>query len=496
MDPLSAAASLIAIYQLASTVSSLCFRYCHGVQGADRDADLIINEIDTFQKYLRTLKEILVKEDAATPGSDRLRNLNEIIDGESAALRMCESHLEGLKTKLVKVQSEGRFREAVHRLSWPLKQEEVRKTLDTLRKFAEAVDRAVNLDNNAIIREVDHIARNLQRSLEDSESLKVKEKILDWLSHPSPSEIHESIRCGRNVRAKTGRWFLEGNDFQEFVATPRSALWLHGQSGCGKSVLCSAVIDEIIALQSRDSRIRLAYWYFSVTDKKRRTVDTFLRALIAQLLLECPMWPCLLDLWKAKKMGREAPKTSELVQITQQILVAEQSQKYFLVVDALDESDEIGTDEVLRSIRSFALLEADIHILITSRTHTPGIEKELKDLPRFYNVAIEGQATDLDITAHVTERLENDTVFAKWSPSLRQLIKETLVQGAGGMFRWVECQLQAVRKCRKPADVRKTLKTLPRNLHEVYARDLAKVDQSASQDVIRLLEWLAFPQQK
>ena len=496
MDPLSAVASVIAIYQLASTVSSLCFRYSHGVRGADRDADLVINEIDTFQKYLRTLKEILATEDAATAGLDRIRNLNEIIDGESAALRTCESDLEGLKTKLVKVQSQGNLRGAVHKLSWPLKQEEVRKTLDTLRKFAEAVDRAVNLDNNAIIRKVDNITKKLQISLENSESLKVKDKILDWLSHPSPSELHENIRSGRNDRAKTGRWFLEGDVFQQFKATPRSVLWLHGQSGCGKSVLCSAVIDQIIALQIRDSGIRLAYWYFSVADKKRTTIDTFLRALIAQLLLQYPTWLFLLDLWKTKKMGREAPKSSDLVQVIQQILVTEQSHKHFFVIDALDESDEIGTVEVLRSIHSFALLEADIHILITSRTHTLGVEKELRSLPRFYSIAVEGQVTDLDIIAHVTERLENDAVFAKWSPELHQLIKDTLIQGAGGMFRWVECQLQAVRKCRKPADVRKTLKTLPRNLHEVYARDLAKVDQSASRDVIRLLEWLAFPQQK
>ena len=355
MDPLSAIASVITIYELASTVSSLCFRYSHGVRGADRDADLVINEIDTFQKYLRTLKEILATEGAATADLDRLQNLNEIIDGESAALRKCESNLEGLKTKLVKVQTQGNFRGAVHRLSWPLKQEEVRKTLDTLRKFAEAVDRAVNLDNNAIIRKVDNIANMLQISLETSESLKVKDSILDWLSHPSPSELHENIRSGRNDRAKTGRWFREGIVFQEFKATPRSVLWLHGQSGCGKSVLCSAIIDEIIALQSRDSRIKLAYWYFSVADKKQTTIDSFLRALVAQFLLQYPMWPFLLDLWKAKKMGREAPKTSDLVQVTQQILVTEQSHKHFVVVDALDESDEIGIDDVLRSIQSFAL---------------------------------------------------------------------------------------------------------------------------------------------
>ncbi len=496
MDPISAVASIITLYELASTVSSLCFRYGHGVRGADRDADLVINEIDTFLKYLRTLREALITEGAAAGGLERLQNLNEIINGEAAALKLCRRELEDTKTKLIKTQSEGRTKEVFHKLSWPLKQEKVKKTLDTLKKFTEAADRALNVDNNEVVREIDSTTKRIQISLESAESNEEKQKILDWLSYPDPSEIHEIVRHDRNDRAKTGRWFLDGSGFQKFRATSQSVLWLHGDSGCGKSVLCSAIIDEIIALQSRDPRIQLAYWYFTVNDKKRTFVDQFLRALIAQLVLERPMPPSLLDLWRARKMGREAPKIADLVQNVKKILVAEPSQKYFVVVDALDESDNIQRAELLGFLRSLALLEVDIHILITSRTYTVGVENDMKDLNRFYNIAIEERNTELDISAHVTERLENDSSLAKWSTDIRQSIKDTLIKDAGGMFRWVECQLQVIRKCRKPADVRKTLKSLPRDLHEVYARELAKVDDSASQDVFRLLEWLAFPQRK
>ena len=114
MDPVSAIASLIAIYQLASTTSALCFHYGQGVRQANRDADLVINEIDTFQRYLRTLKEILAKEDLATEGANRLGTLSEIVNSESAALNMCRKELETIRTKLVKVQSEGRFKGAIY----------------------------------------------------------------------------------------------------------------------------------------------------------------------------------------------------------------------------------------------------------------------------------------------------------------------------------------------------------------------------------------------
>ena len=496
MDPVSAVASVIAVYQLAAAISGLCFRYGQGVGQADKDANLIISEIDTFQVYLRTLKEILVKEDAATDGRERLQSLHQIIDGESAVLKRCGRDLEILKTKLEKVQSEGRFQGAIHRLSWPLKQEEVKKTLDTLRRFTEAVDRALNVDNNRTMRRIDSTTKSIQGSLESVEARDRKQRVLDSLAYPDPSEIHEIVRSARNDQAKTGKWFLNGGAFERFKGTRGSVLWLHGDSGCGKSVLCSAVIDEILAVKRIDSRVKLTYWYFTVTDKKRTSVGNFLRALIAQLVLECPIPPSLLDLWSAREMGREAPKTADLEQTIRRILVEDSSHIYYVVVDALDESDDTEKAEIMQFIRSLALLEADIHILFTSRTNTVGIEMGTKGLSSFYNVAMEPQDTDLDILAHLTERLEDDSALAKWSHDLRQFVKDTLIKDAGGMFRWVECQLQAVRRCRKPAEVRKVLKTLPRDLHEVYARDLAKVDDNASEDVVRLLEWLAFPQRR
>ena len=497
MDPVSAVASLVAIYQLASAVSSLCFRYGQGVKGADRDADLVITEIDIFQRYLRNVKEALVDEDISSDGAlRRLRKLNEIIHGESAALKICERRLEDMKSKLIRIESEGRLREIMHRLSWPFKQEEVRRTVDLLKRFTEAVDRALNVDNNEAIRGIDRTTKRIEISMERAESQDEKGKVLDWLSHPDPSHIHEIRRCDRNDRAKTGKWFLGGSIFQTFKATPQSVLWLHGDSGCGKSVLCSGVIDEICALREKDPRIELAYWYFSVTDKTRTTVDTFLRALIAQLVLECPMPLFLLEAWRARKMGREPPRVAELMEIVQKILVGKPPHRFFIIVDAVDESEENERAELMQFLRSLALFEADIHILMTSRTNTAGVEKVVKDLANFYNVAMEGQDSDHDIVAHVSERLENDAALAKWSPELRKSIKEALVKDAGGMFRWVECQLQAIRKCKRPAEVKKALKTLPKNLHEVYARELAKVDESAMQDVLRLLEWLAFPLRK
>ena len=126
-------------------------------------------------------------------------------------------------------------------------------------------------------------------------------------------------------------------------------------------------------------------------------------------------------------MGREAPKRADLIQTIRTILKAEPSYHHFIIVDALDESDETERAELMRLISSLARLEVHIHILVTSINHTLGVEKGMKDVSNFYNVAIEGQKADLDISAHVQDGLDNDDAFAKWSPELRQVINETLV---------------------------------------------------------------------
>lgn len=59
-------------------------------------------------------------------------------------------------------------------------------------------------------------------------------------------------------------------------------------------------------------------------------------------------------------------------------------------------------------------------------------------------------------------------------------------------FRWVVCQLDALRKCRTPAALEKALIRLPKTLYETYDRILAAIDEDDRRDALSLLQWLAF----
>ena len=59
-------------------------------------------------------------------------------------------------------------------------------------------------------------------------------------------------------------------------------------------------------------------------------------------------------------------------------------------------------------------------------------------------------------------------------------------------FRWVACQLDALRKCAKLSELRHTLNSLPKTLDDTYERILLGIDESWRDDVYRVLQWLCF----
>ena len=522
MDPASTIGLVLACYQVASEIGCQCLRYVRGVRQSKDAVDLVFTRIQTFQLSLRHLQLMLANETEVSYDQNRLKVVQEVMESQSTSLEMCLKELEKIQHSLSKVGTGGRCRELLQMLAWPLKQEEVDKTLQTLGSFAAAVDSALAIDTSVTVRQIHSTsktiegntkqllsssanaeAQQLQRDElrkqdeERREAMATREKILGWLAHPDVGEIHNAVSKARKS-TETGRWFLEGSVFQEFKKTPRSVLWLHGDSGCGKSVLCSAIIDQL-KIMCRDSpRYRLAYWYFSISDMRRRGLEDLMRALLAQLMPTSATLPPILDLWEAKNGGREAPTLPELISTFEQMLRDKPADKdpldLFIILDALDEANEAEHADIVALLqRNILRLNVHIHVLVTSRSNSIVVEQGWDPMVNFFKVMIGRQNADEDILIHVIDRLENDEDLKKWPPGRLNNIKETLTSNGAGMFRWVDCQLQAIRRCRKPKDLTKVLAELPKDLHDLYARELAVVESYAVEDVRKLLLWMTFP---
>ncbi|KAF8522653.1 hypothetical protein JB92DRAFT_3268881, partial [Gautieria morchelliformis] len=265
-----------------------------------------------------------------------------------------------------------------------------------------------------------------------------RQKIYDWLAAPDHESKH---RNARNVRQKaTGSWFVGGERFQEWRVAPHSFLWLHGIPGAGKAILCSTVIEELSLHCRSDPSLAIAFFYFDFNNKDS-LLNVVLRSLIKQLSLRANTFHALESLFAQNEHGgaHRAPDQEELMNTLKSIIKGYQT--VYIVFDALDECPERSRFlEVIEEINDWKF---DIlHLMATSRK-------------------------------------ERD-------------IEEMLAADRAGRFRWVVCQLDALRKCRTPAALEKALTRLPKTLYETYDRILEAIDGDDRRDALRLLQWLAF----
>ncbi|KAN0094796.1 Ankyrin repeat-containing domain protein [Tylopilus felleus] len=101
-------------------------------------------------------------------------------------------------------------------------------------------------------------------------------------------------------------------------------------------------------------------------------------------------------------------------------------------------------------------------------------------------------AVSSDIMLHVTRELDSHRRLRVLDADLKNEIYTKLYKKADGMFRWVECQLNVLRRCATAIRIRGALDDLPADLNTTYERILlnANKDEHEGKVVRRALDWL------
>ncbi|KAJ5214504.1 NACHT nucleoside triphosphatase [Penicillium cf. viridicatum] len=306
-----------------------------------------------------------------------------------------------------------------------------------------------------------------------------------WLCPADPSTNANHARTLRHEG--TGAWLLKHPVFESWHAGSRRHLWLHGLTGCGKTVLSATVLDH---LANGNDGLILSF-FFEFGDSKKQTWDDMLRSLAFQLYQRGVGSAIYLDaLFNEHQNGSGQPETKALSDIVSKMLVAQR--KVYIVLDALDESTTrddilIWINDVLSNVDFF-----HIQLLYTSRPesefqrHIPPLIGEENCLP------LENQAVNSDIRSWVTAQLSQRRDFTEklLSQGLLEEIRRKIGDGAEGMFRWAFCQLDSLARCRHEVAMKKALASLPENLNETYRRMIASIPAELKSDAIRLLQFL------
>ncbi|KAB8304031.1 hypothetical protein EYC80_005377 [Monilinia laxa] len=162
-------------------------------------------------------------------------------------------------------------------------------------------------------------------------------KILNWLT---PINYAPQLQDYLRERQQgTGKWLLESQEFNAWVASEKQILFCPGIPGAGKTILTSIVIEELTTRFNNDKSIGIAYLYCNFRRQHNQKVDDLLSSLLKQLAENQPSLPdAVRDLYIKHAKEHTRPSLAELSQTLQSVTAM--SSKVFIIVDALDECQQ------------------------------------------------------------------------------------------------------------------------------------------------------------
>ena len=429
MEVVGAVASVITVIQVTARVVSVCYDYQSGIRHYPKDIVKITHELQGLRNVLERLADLVQSEDDSTlvalPALDSL-------NGSGGPLEVCEGELKQLEVKLAPAR--GRLKQVGRAIMWPLTEKDVQKTLAILARQRGLFQLALTADQTTMtlaIKTATFRTEENLKSLTQCYQIKAleerKQQILQWLAAPDPSANHNKA-CQTKQR-ETGRWFIESANYINWKSHKSSFLWLHGIPGCGKTVLCSTVVDDIASTCHVGGRKVLAYYYFDFNESKKQTCEGLLRSLVTQIFGQSAGGSETVEaLFSDCGEGQREPTLKGLIQALRQL--SEPLEETYFVFDALDECVEIpAVISFLEEIHGWH--NPNPHILITSRNEV-AIEKGFRSLTTD-QIQIQDFLVDADIRLLVRECLRSDPELSRWSESVKAEIEKTLYEGSKGM---------------------------------------------------------------
>ncbi|KAG1863054.1 hypothetical protein F4604DRAFT_1683657 [Suillus subluteus] len=278
MDPITSGLTVLQVIQTVAQASALLYGYVASVCNADSSCQSLLNELSAVGGVLATVM-VIEKDDSLPPNLRHALSKLMATDGPVANL------LVELKSILPNEQArESGKMKTISRLTWPFKEKEAGAINDRLKTYCGEITQILAIDTWNTLREVklelQQVSRTLQegnRGVEefrkDSAAQKVREqayvaeerrKLLEWMNPVSCTEKH-AASCGQR-NPGTGRWIFQNGQFVAWNNSEGAFLWLNGQAGHGKTILASAVFDEIqdypdlvgrLVNLAEDARLRL-----------------------------------------------------------------------------------------------------------------------------------------------------------------------------------------------------------------------------------------------
>ncbi|KAF9222209.1 hypothetical protein BS17DRAFT_809569 [Gyrodon lividus] len=495
MDGISGTANVLGVIQVTAQVLITLGQYATSVHSAEASRKRLIDHITFISTAAKTVESVVQNSLPSLRSPEQEALLREWLksDGPPAP---CKKVLEYLLDWLEsQVLNKGTKRmKWTSRFKWPMKEKEITAALQTFEHYMPYFRDILSITTLDCVQ-----AMAADKAMEREQTR----------NNEMAAEKRKSTSCDatRKQRQKTtGEWLFAEQPYIDWCLPHSRFLWLNGKRECavvnegncnaddgspflylagtGKSVLASSVIDKLSGRQTDGETV--TYFYCDFRHPRSIRAKKVLRSLIVQLLrnVKTDWLPPFSDLVERKQRGAGPPADPDILSDLLQ-RAARLHDQPTAIIDALDECDDLS--ELLG-----ALVEVNddgyCRLFVTSRTESC-IKTAFIGLP----------SISLTDKVETMRHAFTSTSGQSWIPEvggeqLQEEIQDALMQMADGieMFRWVQCQLDRLNKCRSTGDIHEVLNTLPSTLYETYERILISIDKEEfdSRVVRRALTWL------
>ncbi|KAH0537657.1 hypothetical protein FGG08_005570 [Glutinoglossum americanum] len=337
--------------------------------------------------------------------------------------------------------------------------------------------------------------------LHDGLQEKERRKILSWLSEQPYIQHHD--RAKRDVLEGTGAWLLKDDMLLDWQRSSTSSIvWLHGIPGSGKSKLISILIEHLFEdfRQGRNPQPIYFYCTRNASEKERSSPTAILASLVRQM-------SCLEEGGLILQPVREKYDERKKQEFTSIPLNLEESTNLIIalaayrplttiVIDALDECDQASRPDLLQALERIIHCSSNLVKVFVSSRDDQDIVCHLADCP---NLEIQADKNQADITSFVNSEVHRQIsrkqlLLGKPTPELTSLIIQRLCNGACGMFRWVELQLQFICSLKTVTAIKNRLGKLPPKLNSIYedlyACSIAQYEEEDKATAEKIFRWL------
>ncbi|KAI0509026.1 hypothetical protein F5B22DRAFT_638390 [Xylaria bambusicola] len=478
MDPLSVAGSIAGLVTLADAVFRGVYKYYKTVSDASKEIQNLASQLQSFAGILHSL--VLLAGALEQHGTHTTLQMTHISDATTLL-----GEIQGRLNKSMSKNNSTKLSNIQRSLKWPFTKTHTKELSNALAQQQQIISLALEADSLSSLIELLGNSEDMKKKISSIqvgvENLQVltrveinaeRKRILDSFLKVNPQPNLDTSRKLRHPG--TGTWLTESLQFQQWIETAGSKMWLTGIPGAGKTVLAGAVIQKALDKGKNSPQVGVAFFFCDYKDEKATVSSNILGAIVSQLGRQSNQ---AFD--EVKKLYESLHPPNGLTRDLDSDFLQDCLEKIFkhfeqiiLVVDGLDECGD-NTDETIEWLVNVADYSTNVTMALASRDEYK-IDLKLRD--SFTKIPVSARREDIILyVASEIDRRVRDGRLRINDMSIKDDILTKLSHDADGMFRWVTCQLDYICGCPTDADRRVALKELPPTLDATYDRMLRRI---------------------